>query len=276
MKNLFAILLALFLISCGGSEAPNPETNEVDENSQNVAAESGLSYELNGIKVYEAIVEQTFPEAKISLKSPMAPNTGSNSFEFDVSNYELGRQTTDATTRSCANSAKGQHIHFIMNNGPYKAKYEASFDEEVPEGTNILLAFLSRSYHESIKTNDAHVLVKYGSGGQSLSEPLLFYSRPKGTYAGKDGEKLLLDFFLRNVSLSDDGYKIRATIDGNEFVLPKWCPYFVEGLAVGEHTFRLELLDLHGEPVKNAEGENGAIVGPYSDTGERVFNITEG
>ncbi|NND76700.1 MAG: phosphopeptide-binding protein [Flavobacteriales bacterium] len=277
MKNLFPLLTFCLLLSCGGPD-PAEKTQEEAENSAPIEESvKGIFMENNGVRVYEAIVEETFPDAKISLTGPMAPNTGLNSFEFEVSNYDLGGQTADAATRNCANSAKGQHIHFIMNNGSYKAKYESTFEEEVPEGTNVLLAFLSRSYHESIKTNDAHVLVKYGAGGQSLSEPLLFYSRPKGTYAGADGKKLLLDFYLRNVDLADNGYKVRATIDGNEFILPKWCPYFVEGLSAGEHTFRLELLDLNGDPVKNAQSEGGnSVVGPYSDTGERIINITEG
>lgn len=278
MKNFLISVLCICVLACNtsGPEEENPK----DINSDQIPDESfhdGLMWEKNGIKVYEANVDLTFPDAKISLLDPIAPQAGPNQFNFQVENYTLGDQTGDAQSRSCANSAKGQHIHFIMNNSPYKAKYESSFEEDVPEGTNVLLAFLSRSYHESIKTQDAHVLIKYGQGGQDLSEPLLFYSRPKGTYAGDDGQKLLLDFFLRNVSLSETGYKVRATINGTEFMLPKWSPYFVEGLPAGENTFRLELIDSEGNPVQNALSETGEkTVGIYSDSGERIVNITEG
>ena len=278
MKHLTYFLGIILLLSCGDSKTTEQAPEQSEHDSEIVeSVEKGLAFELNGIKVYEANVDITFPDSRISLIDPMAPQVGVNQFNFEVENYDLGAQTEDAEARSCANSAKGQHIHFIMNNGPYKAKYESSFEEDVPEGTNVLLAFLSRSYHESIKTQDAHVLIKYGQGGQDLTEPMLFYSRPKGTYAGEDGKKLLLDFFLRNVSLSEDGFKVRAIINGNEFILPKWCPYFVEGLPVGENTFRLELLDRDGNPVLNAEDESGAkVVGSYSNSGDRIVNITEG
>ena len=277
MKHILFFILIISVISCVSPETDLPKSTGDSSVSDPVVENAGIFFEKNGIRVYEAVVEETFADAKIKLNSPLSPQTGKNIFEFSVENYELGSQTADATTRNCANSAKGQHIHYIMNNAPYKAYYEASFEEDVPEGTNVLLAFLSRSYHESIKTMDAHVLVKYGSGGQDLSEPLLFYSRPKGTYAGEDGKKLLLDFYLRNIDLSKTGYKVRATINGIEFILPKWCPYFVEGLPSGEHTFSIELLDMNGDPVKNSMNEAGEkIVGIYSNSGERLVNTTEG
>lgn len=275
MKHLLIFVVVLFLFSCAAPSTS--DENEAVVEVESVEVEKGNFFEKNGIRVYEAVVEQTFSEAKINLNSPMSPAPGKNTFEFGITNYVLGGQTADAEIRNCANSAKGQHIHYIMNNSPYKAHYESTFEEEVPEGTSVLLAFLSRSYHESIKTMDAHVLVKYGSGGQDLSEPLLFYSRPKGTYAGNDGKKLLLDFYLRNVSLSETGYKVKATIDGSEFILSKWCPYFVEGLSPGEHAFSIELIDLNGVPVKNFMNEAGEkSVGHYSNSGQRVVNITEG
>ena len=278
MRNLFFLVLCIGFIACGGPTTETKNESEIDPDvTKDMTSNEGLMWEKNGIKVYEADVPLTFPDAKISLVAPMAPRPGANLFDFNVENYELGAQTEDAKSQTCANSAKGQHIHFIMNNGPYKAKYESSFEEEVPEGTNVLLAFLSRSYHESIKTQDAHVLIKYGQGGQDLSEPLLFYSRPKGTYAGADGKKLLLDFYLRNLTLSDSGYKVRATINGNVFILPKWCPYFVEGLPVGENIFRLELIDPEGNVVLNSLDQSGEkTVGTYSDSGERIIHITEG
>ena len=82
-----------------------------------------------------------------------------------------------------------------------------------------------------------------------LSKPHMFYSRPKGTYEGADTKNILLDFFLINTNLSPDGYKVRATIDGNEFMLTKWVPYIVKGLPMGDNTFKLELLDKDGNLV---------------------------
>ncbi len=275
MKYFLFLFSIVFLMSCGSE----PKTQDKVQKEPETPVDYGtdLVFEKNGIKVYEALVGNEFNDASLKLVSPIVPPTGPTQFEFQVENYDLGAQTGDAAERNCANSGKGQHIHFILNNKPYKAHYENTFEEEMPEGTNVLLAFLSRSYHESIKTNAAHEVVKYGTGGQELDEPMLFYSRPKGTYAGKDGEKLLLDFYLRNISLSEEGNKVRATIDGEVFILPKWCPYFVEGLSVGEHTVHLELLDAQGNPIKNLTTEEGVKeVGPYSNCGIRTITVTAG
>jgi len=80
----------------------------------------------------------------------------------------------------CANSGKGQHIHLIIDNEPYAAKYEAEFEYDVADGTHYLLAFLSRSYHESIKHPTAAKVAKIAVQDKSITEmgeitdPMLF------------------------------------------------------------------------------------------------------
>ena len=44
-------------------------------------------------------------------------------FNFELENYELGIQTLGAGENGLANSAQGQHIHMIVDNGPYSAHY---------------------------------------------------------------------------------------------------------------------------------------------------------
>ena len=54
---------------------------------------------------------------------------------------------------------------------------------------NVILAFLSRSYHESVKNPNAFFLTQIGEGEKiDLTKEFLFYSRPKGVYKGKDSE----------------------------------------------------------------------------------------
>ena len=79
----------------------------------------------------------------------------------------------------------------------------------------------------------------------------MFYSRPKGTYTGKDANKVMLDFYLINTDLKDKDYTVRASINGVSFDLKTWEPYFIEGLAEGENTIKLELLDNEGNLVKS-------------------------
>ena len=170
-------------------------------------------------------------------------------FSFDVSDYTLGMQSIKDFDYALANSKKGQHIHFIVNNGPYSAHYSESFTKKLDEKNNIILAFLSRSYHESVKNSNAFVLTQTGNEKIDLTDEFLFYSRPKGTYKGVDTEKLLLDFYLVNTNLSSTGNKVKATIQDTEFIIDEWAPYYIEGLPKGEIKIKLELIDASGNLI---------------------------
>ena len=178
-------------------------------------------------------------------------------FTFGVAGetYKLGVQTEDAEQKMCANSPKGQHIHLIVDNAPYAAKYVAEFEHDVADGDHHILAFLSRSYHESIKSPGAAVVKKVTvadkgiTASNDVSEPMLFYSRPKGTYVGaKDTEKVMLDFYLANCDLGQ-GYRVKAEINGEEHMIDKWQPYYIEGMDMGENTIKLTLVDQDGNAV---------------------------
>jgi hypothetical protein len=161
----------------------------------------------------------------------------------------LGIQSLKDFDYTLANSNKGQHIHFIVNNGPYSAHYQQNITKELDKGNNVILAFLSRSYHESVKNPNAFILTQTGNDKINLNNEFLFYSRPKGTYKGVDTEKLLLDFYLVNTNISPDGNKVRATIQDTEFIIDEWAPYYIEGLPKGEITVKLELIDSNGNLI---------------------------
>ena len=172
--------------------------------------------------------------AKISTASITPDNETEYVFSFDISNYELGAQTKNDIENQLANSDKGQHIHFIVNNGPYSAHYTNNFKKKLDKDNNVILAFLSRSYHESVKNPNAFILTQIGENKIDLNKEFLFYSRPKGIYKGKDTEKLLLDFYLINTTISPNGNKVKATINDAEFIITEWAPYYLEGLPKGE------------------------------------------
>ncbi|MEM0999669.1 MAG: phosphopeptide-binding protein [Bacteroidota bacterium] len=268
MKNISFFFLfmvaALLFVGCeqaaesSGEEAP--PTQDAPEATQPAPPETSTKFSAGGLTVYAIEDSPQFPEASLEMNEPVIGTDlepGENSFDFTVSGYELGVPTPGAGDNGLANSGKGQHIHLIMNNGPYSAHYEPSFTKDLEEGHYVALAFLSRSFHESVKAPNAFAVSQFVVGTPAnikeanLSAPHLFYSRPKGSYYGEDTEKLLLDFFLVNCNLSPDGYKVRATINGNEFTFTKWVPYAVEGLKFGEVTVKLELLDKAGNLVES-------------------------
>ncbi len=68
--------------------------------------------------------------------------------------------------------------------------------------------------------------------------PMLFYSRPKGDYIGKDTADILLDFYVWNVTLSPDGYKVKAEIRNLDkpgrdtmIIINKWEPHLFRTLV---------------------------------------------
>ncbi|WP_020535764.1 hypothetical protein [Lewinella cohaerens] len=238
--------LAIFSVACGGGTETTDSTTEEMEAPAVVETKVTIS---------PMPASPDFPDAAIKT---MDYNNG-NQFVFTIDGgkdgYELGAQTNDAEQKMCANSAKGQHIHLILDNEPYVAKYEAQFDYTISEGEHYVLAFLSRSYHESIKHAEASRVTKTTidktgktTSWEPVTEPMLFYSRPKGTYTGKDTENLMLDFYLANVTLGDD-YKVKAEVAGETFMIDTWQPYFLKGMPMGEHTVTLTLVDAEGKTV---------------------------
>ena len=223
MKKYIPLLLVLFIASCSTKSE---------------------------ITITKVLGSPEYPNAKISLDEPTIVDDDYE-FIFNVSDYELGIQTLTDFDYNLANSGKGQHIHFIVNNGPYSAHYENIFSKKLKDSSNVILAFLSRSYHESVKNKNAFVLTQVGENNIDLNNEFLFYSRPKGTYKGIDTEKLLLDFYLVNSEISANGNKVRATIQDKEFIIEEWAPYYIEGLPKGEIKIKLELIDASGDLIES-------------------------
>jgi len=258
MKKIIMIPLALVLITAFSCKQTKKETEEeAVEEMEEVKAEPIVLSKLEGSPAYA--------DAELMLNSQKSVITNENravDFEFTMNNYELGVQTDSPNAKKLANSGKGQHIHFILNNQPYSAHYEPSFSKEIPDGVHHLVAFLSRSYHESVKNENSVVARKIEIGenpedthGLDMDAPTLIYSRPKGTYTGKDTENLMLDFFVLNTTLSEDGNKVRATINGEEFIITEWAPYIINGLPMGEVTIKLELIDADGNFIEGPFNE---------------------
>lgn len=247
---VLSIFITAVLTNCGGSSSSGSE-------SEDATGDMAASEEM--ITLTE-VISPNFPDAVIELTQPLEGSThdpGAVWFEFNVKNYQLGVQTMDAETKQCANSADGQHIHLILNNGPYSALYNPFHESDLEAGRYVALAFLSRSYHESLKHYGSYVLTQFSVGDTEGTEPVdltkphLFYSRPKGEYQGDDTEKTILDFYLVNTNLSPEGNKVRATINGEQFMIDKWAPFFIEGLPMGESTIKLELLDGNGNLIES-------------------------
>jgi hypothetical protein len=266
MKTQFLSILLLsmmVLVSCENKtdtegkvetlvdSIPADKTKVIPEDTAGVMVKENLKLSplVGSPEFADATLELNTPEENAKLKSGERVK-----FSYDIKNYELKSQTPNKSCNECNNSKDGQHIHLILNNDPYIAIYQPQFDTALKDGHYVALSFLSRSYHESIKSFDAFDLRQFTVGKTNaekvdLTQPLLFYSRPKGEYKGEFAKRILLDFYLVNTDLSPDGKKVRATINGTEFIIPKWQPYIIEGLPMGESTVKIELIDKDGKLV---------------------------
>jgi hypothetical protein len=247
--------LALVLVGCGGGES--------DTSSGVTITPGERSPAIDGAAARFA-----------SLQDSVVVDDPNLSVVVNVENFEAGIQTRTPRAEEIANSDNGQHMHVIIDNQPYMANYTPGepFDIGTLEpGAHTLVTFPSRSYHEAVKSETAYDIVNFFVGdnftisedGSTFpldpSQPTIIYSRPKGSYSGAGAERIMMDFYLHNVSLSADGYKARYTVQAADaaadaeplasITLTEWAPAFMTGLESGTYVVRLELIDGDGNVV---------------------------
>ncbi len=261
MKNIFKTLSFVFL---GSVILTSCEQKKTDSDMSDV--EVSDSIQTDSITVNPIADSKQFPGAELKIASITSEKVGNDSakitVKYTVNNFTLTDQTEHE--HHMANSTEGQHIHFILDNEPYAALYKPEHTATVPVNSeHYLMSFLSRSFHESIKTPEASKLIKFKIDADGKltelpapTEASIFYSRPKGEYKGADTQSILLDFFVSNTTLAADGNKVKADINGQEFILDSWQPYEIKGMPMGENTVKLTLLDKDG---KEATGDNVSV-----------------
>jgi len=247
MRFLFLLVVGLSIAACGGNSDSNTEdtASTADQTTESKPAASTVKLTLTPFTE-----SQQFSDASIEFVSF---EDGDWKFKVGGSTYELGVQTSDVDAKGCANSAEGQHIHLIAGPDPYVAKYVSEFHHDIADGKRSVLAFLSRSYHESIKTEAAYAaqMIKIQDGIvhdiEPITEPMLFYSRPKGVYTGDDTKRVMLDYYMIN---TNPDHWVQADINGQIFDFKEWQPYYIEGLPDGDNTIKLSLMDKDGNLVR--------------------------
>lgn len=266
MKQTFKLSLAALAFATLGFTACNSGSQNSDNSSTSDSTDMTTAT-TGSIEVTPVEDSKAFPGASLEIASLTSEKVGTDSakitVKYNVENFTLTEHTDDSNANHMANSAEGQHIHFILDNTPYAALYKPEHSATVKLGSeHYLLSFLSRSYHESIKEKGAAVLKHFRVDENGAIEELdlptdasLFYSRPKGEYKGVDTDRVLLDFYLWNTDLTD-GNKVKATVNGQDFLLDNWGPYEIVNAPKGEVTVNLSLVDENGNPLS---GDNTSI-----------------
>ncbi|HAC66177.1 MAG TPA: hypothetical protein DCF68_22245 [Cyanothece sp. UBA12306] len=217
------------------------------------------------VKIISPKTEQVFSETTVAV-------------QLEVQDYPLFKDS---------DLGLGPHLHLILDNNPYQAVYsvdEPVILEDLTPGTHTLRVFASRPWHESFKNDGAyaqttfHILTKTGDNAPAPNLPLLTYSRPKGKY----GEQpIMLDFYLTNAPLhlvaqesSDDqvtDWRIRATINGESFLIDTWQPIYLNGFEEGNNWVHLEFIDEQGNRVDNAFNNTVRVI-TYEPNGQDTLS----
>lgn len=260
---VLALGSTLLLTACGDSS-----TTETTETTTVDSAAATQMPQQSAVTLADIGDSEEFPNAALSFGTVKATPQGDSvkvSFTFNVKNYQLKNQTGDSTSKVCNNSEKGQHIHFILDNKPYVALYEPKHEVVLPKNSeHHLLVFLSRSYHLSLKNKEAAALYTFKIDDKgnlqkldNPTTPMVFYSRPKGDYLGKDTKNVLFDFYVWNGKLGADGYKVKADVNANgantSFDITDWKPQFLQNLPMGKQSITLTLVDKDGKKVEGPE-----------------------
>lgn len=207
--------------------------------------------------------------------------------QFRLDGYPLGAGSQFDRENEIGVSKMGQTVHVIIDDNPYFPVDEPAIDPfnedgyfydtrykfEIPytlkHGVHTIRMFPARSYGESLKGDNtfqfAYFYVGNRDDGPNFDEnqPFLTYNEPSDQIPLTEDRPVLLDFYLRNCELSNDGYKVILTVDGkSKRTLTAWQPYYIYGLKKGKHTIHLQLVNARGQVVK----------GPFNDV-ERTIQV---
>jgi hypothetical protein len=248
---------------------------------------SFLSVFLYADDLIQIISVEDSPESENAAISIVFPTTFETEKSQDVKvqvrlrGYPIGGSSQVPRTNEVANSRLGQSIHVIVDNEPYFANagpsiapfdeegnyYESMYKFKIPfslsKGEHTLRVFLARSFGESVKNNESFASTYFYVNSikpkinQDLDGPYVTYNEPSGFLKLKEEHPVLLDFYLSNCELSEDGYKLKVTIDNKiKKILTKWSPYYIYGLKKGSHELRLELIDKNDQRVEGIFNDN--------------------
>jgi hypothetical protein len=272
----YLILLAGFaLFGCGTSDEELVSEKEVEKAAidSEFAEKKLITMQKNGITLTEFTDFPVFKDAVLSLVSPKGKaRVGKNDFEFDVKNFPLAVSTVDQESTKLKTQNEGQHIKFIYSGHLPKIINSPMLEENLSAGENYIFAVLSRSYNLSVHAaKQGYVMSKISiyenkSKIENATGSHLIPISPVGQYEYEFSKKILLDFYLVNTQIKENGNYVLVTIDNTEFIIKKWVPFTIEGLNAGMHSVSFKLMDVN----------NHLIPGPFNDVGKIEFTLLKG
>jgi hypothetical protein len=177
----------------------------------------------------------------------------------------------------------GPHLHLVVDDQPHRSIYDANEPivlRDLEPGTHTVRIFAASPWDEAFKNDGSFaqvtfdIFTKTDDNRPQTQKPLLTYNQPQGTYGA---EPILLDFYVTNAPLhliaqesdvdSIQDWKVKATINGQSFLLDRWQPTYLKGFKPGKNWVQLEFIDEKGNRVENL-GNNTARIFNYEPGGQ--------
>ncbi|MGK7897587.1 MAG: hypothetical protein AB4372_29215 [Xenococcus sp. (in: cyanobacteria)] len=293
MKTLFcyllAIALSLSLIGCSDLNIsdrieafPIPDINNISFNNN----QTGLSEAAPPILIRKLgkIIDSYQPQ--VSILDPRPDEV------LDDTTATVQIKVTDYPLFKDENLEMGPNLHLILDNQPDQEIYsldEPIVLENLEPGTHTIRVFAARPWHESFKNKGAyaettfHVLTKTQGNNPDPQLPLLTYSRPNRNYGA---EPIMLDFYLSHLPSSDiiknsatEGlptWRVKATVNGESFILDQWQPVYLSGFKEGNNWIQLELIDDEGNSINNVFNNTVRLITYNPELDDSLARIVTG
>lgn len=256
--NYLTILFFIFLLisSCGsGVSEQLDEKLLVDSSTVKSVVPKGE------VEIVEPVIDEevvVLEKDGITLTEIKAESSPEATIVLNTKQFEQGENHLSFSVEG----VKDYSIAYLANNLALSQFTTDVFEVELMYGNNVFLAFLTDKNGISIKSNKGSVLRNAVLGGVDplfdMKQPHLFYFSPQSKI-----DKAILDFYLVNTSISENGNKVKVTINEAEFIINKWAAYKIEGLKKQGNSVRIQLIDKEGN----------LIDGPFNDSGERQFKV---
>jgi hypothetical protein len=251
----FLFLVFSFLFSCGNDIADSERENlKTDSLTVDAIITKGEAKIIEPVSDNEIVVLE---KDGITLTEIKSESNKDANIELATKQFKEG----DNNLGFSVNGIENYTISIIENNYTISHHDTKSIEKEFFYGNNVFLAFLSHANGISIKTNKANVLKNVTFSDESLfdmNQPHLFYYLPQ-----TETNEPILDFYLVNTSISENGNKVKVNINEVEFIINKWAAYKISGLKKQDNSIRIQLIDKNGNLIE----------GPFNDSGDRSFNL---
>src|SRR5688572_29902636 len=214
-------------------------------NSSTVKVKLDISGDLKGYKPHKDPQTQMGNHIHVILDNQPYEAYYNLDSEFELRNVADGDHTLRVFPsrpwhESYKNAGAFQMVKFTVKNG--------GADANKPATTNAGQQ-MSNANSNSAPASEGKDMQASTAGAIDPTKPLLTYSRPKGEYKAVESDPIMIDFWLANTKLKDDGgtYRVRYSVDGGgPKYIDKWAPVWLSGWTAGKHTVKLELVDEDG------------------------------